>query len=884
MNSVRATVRLQLNAGFTLDDARARLDYFDSLGISHLYLSPVSRARSGSLHGYDVVDHGQVNPELGGERALRDLAHAARLRGMGLVIDIVPNHMATDASNAWWWDVLAQGADSAYAHWFDIDWRSPSRRLRGKVLAPFLAQSYMRSLGEGQIQLVFDSAAGQYCVSASGMYFPLAPGSFDEEGRARHEILKRYEATDPEGRRRLHALLGRQHYLLAWWRSAARFINWRRFFEISDLVGMRVENPEVFDAVHALTLRLYAEGLIDGVRVDHVDGLADPPAYCRNLRAALEERVGLRPPELRGQTPWVVVEKILAPGEALDESWKVDGTTGYDFMDQVCAVLHDEHGRRQLGDNWRRISGDVRTSREHVRDARRQLLRRHFVAERAGLLRAMALVAPEDMLRWGPALSGQLVDGILVSFPVYRSYLDPRALAGGPAREALTRLQQLTPPLAAKSLEDTVFYRYGRLLSRNEVGSDPDIFSITPDAFHAQGIKRAQALQGAMLATATHDHKRGEDARARLAVLSELPKAWGRASHRWLHWPDTGYALSGRLQAGERYMLFQTIVGAWPVDLDLDDDDGLRSFVRRLVLWQTKALREAKVSSSWFTPDYWYEQRAEDFLISLVLEHENHMLIRDIGRFAQYIAPAGALNSLAQLVMRLTFPGVPDLYQGTEWWDFSLVDPDNRTPVDFAARERALAELDGDVMLAAADPGEAGSAIWATRRLLAQWRSGRLKQALLCRLLRFRREAPGLFADGGYQPLAVKGPRHCHVIAYARTWQRSMLIVIVPRLCASALCGADTDSAAAADAGNPQLSVPWNEEQMPVEARLPCVPSSFWTGTRVMLPPDMAGLRLRDRLAGGLHQADQEGGLALACVLDPLSVAVLQPDGDGMAA
>src|SRR5690606_38382969 len=253
-----------------------------------------------------------------------------------------------------------------------------------------------------------------------------------------------------------------------------------------------------------------------------------------NLRAALQERIGLRPPELRGQEPWVLVEKILAPGEALDESWNVDGTTGYDFMDQVSAVLHDERGRRQLGDAWRRISGDTRTAREHVRGARRQLLRRHFVAERAALLRGVAAVAPDELLRWGPGLSGQLVDGILVSFPVYRSYLDPRIIPGGPAREALIRFQQLTPPLAAKSLEDTVFYRYGRLLSRKEVGSDPDMFAITPDAFHAQGIKRAQALRGAMLATATHDHKRGEDARMRLAVLSELPRAWGRASHRWL--------------------------------------------------------------------------------------------------------------------------------------------------------------------------------------------------------------------------------------------------------------------------------------------------------------------------------------------------------------
>lgn len=878
MISVRSTVRLQLNETFTLEDARARLPYFEAMGLSHLYLSPISSSRPGSTHGYDVIDHTRVNPELGGEAALVALATEARERGMGLIVDIVPNHMAAHELNAWWWDVLKNGRDSLYADWFDIDWHSPVRGLAGRVLAPFLGDPWQRCLRTGQIRLVYEATADAYQIMACGARYPLAPGSLPIMGKGQQDVLKAYEPDDPEGRQRLKILLDRQHYRLAWWRTAARVINWRRFFEINELIGVRVEEPKVFDAVHALILRLYAQGIIDGVRVDHVDGLAEPPDYCRSLRAALEQRRASRPPELRMQPPWVIVEKILASGESLDDTWGVDGTTGYDFMDQVSAVLHDGRGKHVLTEAWHRISGDPRTAPQHVVDARTQLLRRHFVAERNALLRSLAKSGLGDSVPWSQALFGRMVDGVLTTFPVYRSYTDANK-AHGPKRDAIRRFQQLTPPLAAKSQEDTTFYRYGRLLSRNEVGSDPDVFSLSPTAFHDLSCQRVDSAPQGMLCTATHDHKRGEDVRARLAVLSELPDAWLQASERWLNWPGTDTSATGPAQLGERYMLYQTMVGAWPLDLGRDDGTHLRNFVRRLVQWQTKSLREAKSRSGWFSPDFWYEQIAEDFLISMVLEHQNHALVSDIGHFARYIAPAGALNSLAQIVLRMTVPGVPDLYQGTEWWDFSLVDPDNRLAVDFDARSAALhaqrqegaaarvlrsatgISRDSEAMPLTLDEPTSDFGMIAGK-LLATWRTGHIKQAMIASLLHLRREAPALFAQGDYLPLYAEGPRAENVLAFMRCWRDDCLIVVVSRLCAPLICGDVQDHGAYDDSDD--------------DLRRPFVAPSFWEDTRLSLPGHLVGLMLRERFSGALLQADDRGGLALSAVLGSLPVAVLR--------
>jgi (1->4)-alpha-D-glucan 1-alpha-D-glucosylmutase len=887
----RATVRLQLHQGYTLHDAREQVPYFASLGISHYYLSPVSRARPGSMHGYDVVDPTLVSPELGGEDALRALATALREQGMGMVLDIVPNHMATHPDNAWWWDVLEHGPASRYAEWLDIDWRSPDPQLRGKVLAPFLGEPYGDSLTGGQIQLVFDEAHNTFRIDVAGTPYPVAPDSLGALGLERSQALKRYETGTQDGRQRLHELLERQHYRLAWWRCTADIINWRRFFEVSELIGVRMENEAAFDAVHALPLRLYAEGLIDGLRIDHVDGLAQPIAYCHKLREAMRSQAGRRPEGLRDAEPWLVVEKILAGDEALDERWDVDGTSGYDFMDQAGAVLHDPAGEAPLTAHWERVAQDARSPDLYLREARRLMLRRHFVAERKGLLRALSGLAQSHPRTrdWTSDAIGRVLDEFLVAFPIYRTYADASGRSVGDAQrmagvmqtvrdslgrgqatevalldlldgwlggdpvaaapdtgisssrlqqEAIRRFQQLTPPLAAKSLEDTVFYRYGRLLSRNEVGSDPMVFALSADAFHQRNLWRVHRAPRSLLATATHDHKRGEDVRARLAVLSEMPQEWEQVSTRWLQWPGRHDASMPATTLAERYMLFQTLVGAWPLDLRADDSAEVRAYLDRVVQWQAKALREAKLTTSWFEPDEAHEQASADFVRSLAPGAPNHDLLKDIERVALRIAPAGAVNSLAQTVLRMASPGIPDLYQGTEFWDFSLVDPDNRRPVDFAARHAALDAVDGDADMA---------------DLLADWKDGRIKQAVLARALRLRRRVAGVFEQGDYVALPVLGPKSANVLAFIRSREERMALVVVPRLCRMGI-------AVGAAPGRPEID------------------ADFWGDTGIVLPRRYLGVRLHDALTGAAWAARETGMLRVAHVLGGLPVAMLSVD------
>ncbi|NYT45246.1 malto-oligosyltrehalose synthase [Alcaligenaceae bacterium] len=888
MSTPLSTVRLQLHGQFTLADAAARVPYFSRLGISHLYLSPITRARAGSTHGYDVVDHTVVSDELGGIAALRALVDVVRSHGMGLLLDIVPNHMATHSSNAWWWDVLRHGRLSRYADSFDIDWHTPQPGLRGKVLAPFLAKPYGESLADGSIAVVLEQTEGVPQIEASGARYPIAPDSMRVAGLDAQMAARYYDGSTEDGRQRLHELLEKQHYRLAWWRCAADMINWRRFFEVSELIGVRVELPEVFDAVHALPLQLYAEGLIDGLRIDHVDGLAQPVAYCAKLRAALDERRAQRPAALRGDAPWLIIEKILAPGETLDASWQVDGTSGYDFMDQAGAVLHQSDACMALTDLWARTAQDNRDAAAHVRAAKKLLLERHFAAERKALLRVLWGLAQGSVRGrdWSRELIGRVLDRFLEVFPVYRTYVGPQGrnpqdadlfarvmsealavLDRGDAQEgaalltwleaglvgigqteaaqtagstlekqglAIRRFQQLTPPLAAKSLEDTTFYRYGRLLSRNEVGSDPAVFAIRPAHYHERNAWRAAHAPRALLATATHDHKRGEDARARLAVLTEAPDLWAQAVARWMQWPGTPAAACA-LHAGERYMLWQAIVGAWPMELRADDEPAVGGFIARLSAWQTKALREGKQSSGWFCPDEAHEADAQAFLDSMAVGGPHHALLKDIGDFVARIAPAGALNGLVQTVLRTTAPGIPDLYQGTEFWDFSLVDPDNRRPVDYPGRQDALDALDSGVDII---------------ELLAQWRDGRIKQAVVAACLRLRRRLPLAFSIGAYEALPVSGKRHEQVLAYARSAGDQHCVVVLP------LHG-HRGLAAAGGAGSLQF------------------PERYWEDTSVSLPPRYAGMEMKNALDGSIQRPGTGGMLRLDDLFADLPLAVL---------
>lgn len=889
----RSTVRLQLNPDFTLEQAVEHLPYYADLGISHLYLSPITCARKESTHGYDVIDHRQVDPRLGGEDALEVLAHSARERGMGLILDIVPNHMAAHPDNPWWYSVLKQGPASPFADWFDIQWDRPG--LHNKLLLPILGDTYDVALEQHDIRLVHDGA--EYGLEVHGLRLPLAGDTplLDDDKHDVRACLKAHDPSTRQGRQALHDLLEHQHYRLAWWQCAPDLINWRRFFEISDLVGLCVERDDVFDAVHELPLRLFEQGWVDGLRIDHVDGLAYPISYCKRLEQAMQARISRRPAHRHDDRPWLIVEKILAHGEYLDTRWTVDGTSGYDFMDAVSSVMHDPGSAEALHDYWGRLVHDGRPVAEWRRDARALMVERHFPSEREALLDKFVLLAETGLLSRDASRHslGRALDRLLIEFPLYRTYvtltqksegdvhyltqardrayrclLDQRDLAAlqvldfivdvlkgratsrrsstheSPAQlperqalhaDAIRRFQQLTPPLAAKALEDTVFYRYGRLLSRNEVGSDPGVFSTSVNAFHQWNQRRAQREPRAMNATATHDHKRGEDVRARLAVISELPQDWGDLSTRCLEALGQDVTIDCGAPAGHCYMLLQTAVGAWPPDLNGQDDVGMAVFIERLQQWQLKALREAKQKTSWFYPDEAYEQEQADRVEFMLCDPES-LTCRSIERFVDRIALAGIVNSLAAVVLRCTAPGVPDLYQGTDLWDFSLVDPDNRRPVDLPRRAGLLHTLHN----AGRTPPD----------LLPDWRNGAVKQAILNRCLQLRMHYPGLFLTGAYTPLTVDGPLANHLIAFSRNHDGVDLIVVVSRLAYSAV------------------------QRSGQSLALPLIPPDLWRDTRVVLPVVFQDRNWHDVLSGDRYHAIT-GNMEAGALLARLPVAVL---------
>jgi (1->4)-alpha-D-glucan 1-alpha-D-glucosylmutase len=867
MSIPRSTARLQLHKDFTFDDATRVVPYYASLGISHIYASPILMARSGSTHGYDIVDPTRINPELGGEEGLRRLVKRLREAEMGLILDIVPNHMGVGPENPWWQHVLEWGQKSPYARWFDIDWQPSDETLHGKVMAPFLGQPYGDVLAAGDIRLQYDEARGKFFVSYYSHRFPVAPAdyagllraagsdtlapviaAFEKDGEAvgvtqltadlgfgllreigqtaegaaaLSTVLDNFSVATPPGFEALHELLERQHYRLAWWRCAADGINWRRFFEVTDLAGVRVEQDDVFEATHAMIFRLYTEGLIDGVRIDHVDGLAEPGAYCRKLRQRLQALTSQRPPELPPAPAYIIVEKILAANEQLRSGWEVDGTSGYEFMDQVGALLHDPAGEAPLTALWSELTGSGHDFQAEVQQARRQLLANNLAGEFEAASRALHAVARTDLRTRDFSLGAirRVFTELLVHFPVYRTYADrnghdaldqkvvdkaldgarqsverteiplldviarwlggdaPRGSANAWVRSlhqrAITRFQQLTPPLAAKSVEDTAFYRYGRLLSRNEVGADPGQFSLSIPDFHEANSVRAERFPNSLLATATHDHKRGEDLRMRIAALSEMPDQWSGTVRDWLqmnapHRSELAHednALSSVApQPADELMLYQMLVGAWPIGLQADNADGIRQFADRIERWQTKALREAKQVSDWVLPNEDYEAACRRFLYALLEPGAGNRFLPSLLAWTGKVIPAGAVKSLGQTVLRMTSPGIPDLYQGTDFWDFSLVDPDNRSPVDYPAREQAFTE-DGTYLTG-----------------VENWQSGRLKQQIIHRILALRANAAAVFSRGEYLPLAIEGPAAENVVAFARRHEQQWVIVIVTRL------------------------------------------------------------------------------------------------------
>jgi (1->4)-alpha-D-glucan 1-alpha-D-glucosylmutase len=925
----RATARLQFHKDFPLDAAVPLVPYFAQLGISHLYASPLLKARPGSTHGYDIVDPERINPELGGEAALERLVAALRAHDMGLILDIVPNHMGVGgADNGWWLDVLEWGPQSPFARFFDIDWNPPDPGLTDRMLAPFLGAPYGTVLESGDLALHFEPETGKIFAQYFEHRFPLAPRTYAMLLSATHEpqlaglaqvfralavegepgairaaagmaldmlahharspggraqidaVIAAHDPKEEKGRARLHALLEEQNYRLAWWRAATDEINWRRFFDVTSLGGLQVERPQVFEATHRLILRLYADGLIDGVRVDHVDGLADPRGYCRKLRRRLEALTPRRPAGAPQGHPLLLIEKILAPHEKLRRDWMVDGTTGYNFMDEVSGVLHDPAGAEPMAATWHAMTGRPADFGEEAREARRQILRYNLASELNGTSFALRRIAMRDLATRDFTLTAirRALTEVLVHFPAYRSYLGiagrseadrrlldwaiagarrtiretdrplldlldswlggdlPRSLPHAQRRErqrAAVRFQQLSAPVAAKSVEDTAFYRYGRLISRNEVGSEPSHFAITPNAFHAACRERAKFFPRELLATATHDHKRGEDTRARLAVLSELPEEWAATLTRWTR---LNAVLKKEVDgepapdATDEIMLLQSLIGAWPLELEPSDEEGVQELIQRLAAWQEKALREGKRRSEWAVPNEPYEAACRDFLTAMLASDRPSRLREEVANLVRRLSPAGAANGLAQALIRCTSPGIPDLYQGTEFWDFSLVDPDNRRPVDFAARRAAL---------------EAGQ---APTDLLAGWKDGRVKAAVIARALALRTRLPDLFAEGDYIPLEAEGEMAAHVLAFARRQGDSASITLVTRLPAKGLG----------------------------DSPLPLIPAERWGDTALLLPPALAGLSFRDVL-GGPGSAGGER-LALRDLLGALPVALLATD------
>jgi (1->4)-alpha-D-glucan 1-alpha-D-glucosylmutase len=842
-----ATYRVQLRAEFGFAAAAAVVPYLAALGVSHLYCSPYLQAAAGSAHGYDVVDPTRVNQELGGEEGRQHLVAALAAGGLGQLLDIVPNHMAiADRGNRWWWDVLENGQASRYAGYFDVDWDSPEARLRDTVLLPILGDHYGRVLEAGELRLVWRgaafevhyhehrmpvaprsldgllAAAAAHCGSADLAFIADAYGRLPEAtatdrvsvarrhrdkevlggqlGRLaaeRAEVAAAIDAevaatnADPD---RLDALLQNQNYRPACWRMAGRELDYRRFFDVPTLVGLHAEDERVFAETHALPLAWLARGELDGLRVDHPDGLYDPGQYFDRLRRA-------------APAAWILAEKILQPGETLPEDWPIDGTTGYDFLNLAGGLLVDPAGEGPLlalcaqvtgGDeSWpalaiakklqamdQMLAADVnrlaelfvavcerhRRHRDHTRHDLRETIRevaacmavyRTYARAATGEVREAdqrtIAAAVEAARRRRPDLPADLLDffrGVLA--------IEPRGKVEG---ELAMRFQQLSAPVMAKGVEDTAFYNFHRLSSLCEVGGDPSRFGVSPEEFHRACAATQARWPRTLLASSTHDTKRGEDVRARLALLSEVPDRWRAAVSRW-------FALGSRHRrpgpvpdAGTEYLFYQTLVGAWPLT------------VERATAFMEKAVREAKAHTSWTQPQAAYEEGVRAFVAGALADAE---LGAEVEAFVGPLQVPGWVNSLSQTLLKLTAPGIPDFYQGSELWNLSLVDPDNRREIDYDARRRLLAELEQMDGECAGGPGGPASGAIDTAAMLARLPEGLPKLWLIRQALGLRRRRPAAFgSQGAYRPIVARGSRAQHAVALERGGE---VVAVAPRL------------------------------------------------------------------------------------------------------
>lgn len=933
-----STYRLQFNRDFTFSQAAELVPYFAELGITHCYASPYLRARPGSMHGYDIIDHHHLNPEIGTSEDYDRFVAALHQHGMKQILDVVPNHMGImGADNAWWLEVLENGEASNYAEFFDIDWYPLKDELQGKVLVPVLGDQYGTVLDRGELKLTFDQEKGEFSIFYFQHRFPVnpreyprilgfeleklqhSPGPENEnllelqslisafnhlpgreetasEKRAERlrdkEIHKRRLATlcarSPEITQfiegnvakingtpgisasfdSLHELIKAQAYRLAYWRVAADDINYRRFFDVNDLAALRQEDETVFTQTHEFILQLLAEGKLDGLRIDHPDGLYNPRQYFERLQhrrnsspnAAFDNSAS-------DDRCYVIAEKILTGDEALPKDWPISGTTGYNFSNLVNGLFVDPDAERKLDRIYRIFIGKYVNFKDLVYNCKKLVMDRSLNSELNVLANHLSRIALADRHTCDftlKSLRDSLTD-IVACFPVYRTYATEQGLSANdrayideavdcakekrPAAESsvyefirevllLTRaeghpqfyqgsvlhfamrFQQYTSALMAKGLEDTSFYRYNRLVSLNDVGGDPLRFGVPPEDFHRATLHRSRTWPHAMVATSTHDSKRSEDVRARINVLSEMPLEWHRRVRAWREMnrgkKDVCEATEAP-SANDEYLLYQTLIGAWPLEEDAKPPE---TFCKRICDYMIKAVREAKEKTSWANPNAKYESSVTRFACAVISSEEFR---RDFLPFQKIVSRFGMLNSLAQTLVKFTVPGVPDIYQGSELWEFNLVDPDNRRTVDYQCRKKILHEF--------TKFNHQDCCKSFVRELVENWQDGRIKLFLTWKALNWRKQFPDLFQHGEYLPLKIESENAKHVFAFARRDKESTLVVAVPRLCAQLLKGKPQFPIASETWQNTTIEIPpncqnfrnlfTNESVAPQQTKLP---------------------------------------------------------------
>lgn len=989
-----ATYRFQFHKDFTFANAADLVPYLHDLGISHIYASPYLKARAGSTHGYDIVDPTQLNPEIGPESDYERMTTALHERGMGHLLDVVPNHMGVGSDeNPWWQDVLENGPSSPYAVFFDIDWRPLKSDLQHKVLLPVLGAQYGAALEAGELQLHFGD--GAFRLECYGRKYPLAPRSFATILRHRLDELQsrltddaasfeefqsiltaishlpRPYDSDPKRveerlrekeviKRRLHrlsedcatvrqfiaenleyfngrqgeaasfdpldALLQEQSYRLAYWRAAGDEVNYRRFFDVNELAAVSMERPDVFAKTHEFVFRLLDEGKVDGLRIDHADGLYAPTEYLWQLQKArclqlcrrefeAEEHPGVTWEELspvvdakfdsRRRDGWngpemrplyLVVEKILEGKETLPADWPVNGTTGYEFLNEVNWLFVDRAGEKAFDQCYAKFIGEHIDFEDLIYRSKRLIMNVSMAGEMHALGYKLDRISEQHRHSRDFTLSGltHSLRDLVACFPVYRCYTtpggvlgrdkkyieqavararqrspyvggaefdfirdllmlklpaadDPKSHAGsGYDHEAVLRfigrLQQFTGPVTAKAVEDTAYYNYHRLISLNEVGGDPRQFGADVDGFHQFNVRKLQSHPRALSATETHDAKRGEDTRVRIDVLSELPKRWKENVTRWARWNKRKKVTVAGKPAPSRndeYLIYQTLIGTWP--FESPTGDALAAYVDRLSQYMTKALREGKVSSSWISPNEAYEQAIREFLTAILVDDPPSAFRTDFEPLAREVAWCGILNSLGQQLLKVTAPGVPDIYQGTELWDFSLVDPDNRRPVDYGLRQRGLQEIQERTQR-----DRAGF----VSELIQAPHDGRIKMFVLLEALEQRRRRSELFTTGEYLPLTIRGANAEHLCAFARRAGEQIAVVVIPRLL---------------------YKRGIRPENLPLG-------TDWWSGTEIALPMEMRNREWRHAFTGELLHSDRQAVLSAAETLQRFPVALLMHD------